>query len=544
MPNPPRAYPDLHDQIRALDEAGLLLRVDIPINKDTELHPLMRWQFRGGMDEKDRKAMLFTNVTDSKGKRYDIPVLIGAMGASLDIYRVGIGVPLDEVYARWSKATASPIPPRVVQDAPCQEIVIEGVALDEAGMGLDGLPVPISTPGWDNAPYLSTGTFITKDPDSGIQNMGVYRGQLKARRRLGYNPSVELRPGSYKHWEKYKARGERMPVAVIVGAPPAVAYASIQKAPEDLDELALAGGLVGSPINVVRARTVDLLVPAEAEIVIEGWVETAFLEPEAPFGESHGHMNLQEYNGVMEVTCITRRKDAVLTSFLAQLAPSEVSVMRRPGQELIFLNHLRNNLSIRGVTRVYSHEPLTGGYKTFVVQFERGVPDTEVWRALHGVATLQRASGKIVIATNDDIDPKNSDALLWAIAFRCKPHLDIQIVPHRHPGHGPKDRRDNGEDSTLLINATLRQDYPPLSLPKQEFMERARDIWENQLGLQKLHPQAPWFGYSLGGWTDALEQEAQLAVQSDYWKTGEAFAQRRRSDVAMNTDVRDAPPEE
>ena len=230
--------------------------------------------------------------------------------------------------------------------------------------------------------------------------------------------------------------------------------------------------------------------------------------------------------------------------------------MRRPGQELIFLNHLRNNLSIRGVTRVYSHEPLTGGYKTFVVQFERGVPDTEVWRALHGVATLQRASGKIVIATNDDIDPKNSDALLWAIAFRCKPHLDIQIVPHRHPGHGPKDRRDNGEDSTLLINATLRQDYPPLSLPKQEFMERARDIWENQLGLQKLHPQAPWFGYSLGGWTDALEQEAQLAVQSDYWKTGEAFAQilrianspmyaqRRRSDVAMNTDVRDAPPEE
>src|ERR1700759_2913690 len=116
MPHPPRAYPDLHDQIKALEEAGLLMRVDIPINKDTELHPLMRWQFRGGMDEKDRKAMLFTNVVDSKGRRYDIPGLVGGRGPTLDIYRVGIGVPLDKVYAAWAKATANPIPPRVVTD--------------------------------------------------------------------------------------------------------------------------------------------------------------------------------------------------------------------------------------------------------------------------------------------------------------------------------------------------------------------------------------------------------------------------------------------
>jgi 4-hydroxy-3-polyprenylbenzoate decarboxylase len=226
------------------------------------------------------------------------------------------------------------------------------------------------------------------------------------------------------------------------------------------------------------------------------------------------------------------------------MAPSEVSVMRRPGQEFIFLNHLRNVLSIKGVTRVYSHEPLTGGYKTFIVQFERGVSDTEVWRALHGVATLQRASGKIVIAINEDIDPRNSDALLWAIAFRSKPHLDVQIVPHRDAGHGPRDILRGSEDSTLLINATLRHEFPPLSLPKQEFMERAREIWEEKLGLQKLKPEMPWYGYSLGAWTEELEHQAQLAVKGDYWETGRSFAQRRRRDVAMNTDVREVPKED
>jgi 4-hydroxy-3-polyprenylbenzoate decarboxylase len=536
---PSRGYPDLHDQIRELEEAGLLLRVDIPINKDTELHPLMRWQFRGGMEEKDRKAMLFTNVTDSKGKKYEIPVLVGAMGSSSQIFRVGIGRPLDQVMAGWAQATSHPIAPKVVENAPCHDIVIQGDELDEPGRGLDGLPVPISTPGWDNAPYLSTSGFISKDPDTGIQNLGIYRAQIKARRRLGMNTSTELRSGGYLHWTKYKARGERMPVAVVVGVPPAVGYASIQKAPENLDELALAGGLVGCPINVVRAKTVDLLVPAEAEIVIEGYVDTEYLEPEAPFGESHGHVNMQEYNAFMEVTCITMRRKPVLTSFMAQLAPSEVSVMRRPGQEFIFLNHFRNVLGIKGITRVYSHEPLTGGYKTFVLQFERGVPDSEVWRALYAATTVQRASGKIVIAINDDLDPTNSDALLWAIAFRSKPHLDVQVLPHRGEGHGPRDKTRGSEDSSLLINATLRQDFPPIALPKQEFMERAKEIWENELGQPKLHPQAPWFGYSLGAWTDELEKQAQLATESDYWQTGEDFAQRRRNDVEMNTEVRD-----
>jgi hypothetical protein len=132
------------------------------------------------------------------------------------------------------------------------------------------------------------------------------------------------------------------------------------------------------------------------------------------------------------------------------------------------------------------------------------------------------------------------------MTFRAKPHLDMQILPYREEGHGPRDKVRGSEDSSLLVNATLRQDYPPLSLPKRAYMERARAIWEDELKLPKLKPEAPWFGYDLGAWTDDLEHQAQLAVRGDYWETGRVIAQRRRNDVKMNTEVRDVidEPEE
>ena len=271
----------------------------------------------------------------------------------------------------------------MVADAPCQEVVIIGNDLDRDGGALDGLPVPISTPGWDNAPYLSAGHYITKDPDTGIQNVGNYRGQIKAPRRLGMNPSVELRAGIYAHWQKCKARGEPLPCAVVVGCPPVISYASVQKMPENLDELAVAGALAGGPINVMRAKTVDLLVPAEAEIVIEGLINTELLEPEAPFGESHGYVNLQEYNAFMEVTAITRRRRPILTSFISQVTPSESSVIRRVAMEPVYLHHLRTVLGIKGVKRVAMHEPLTSLYAVIAIQFARGTPESEIWRALY-----------------------------------------------------------------------------------------------------------------------------------------------------------------
>jgi 4-hydroxy-3-polyprenylbenzoate decarboxylase len=535
-PHPERNYADLHDHILALYRAGLLVLVDQPINKDTEMHPLVRWQYRGGIAESDRRAFLFTQPTDGNGARYDMAVLVAGLAANPDVYRIGFGRPLEEIGAAWVKALSAPIEPRVVADAPCQEICVLGDALDAPGAALDGLPVPISTPGFDNAPYLSAGHYLTKDPESGRQNVGNYRGQLKAPRRLGMNPSVELRAGIYGHWLKYKARGEPMPCAVVVGCPPLISYAAVQKLPEDLDELSVAGALAGAPINVVRAKTVDLLVPAEAEIVIEGLIDTEFLEPEAPFGESHGYVNLQEYNAFMNVTAITRRRHAVLTSFISQVTPSESSVIRRVAMEPLYLHHLRSVLAVKSVKRVAMHEPLTSLYAVICIQFTRDTPETEIWRALDGASTLHRFAGKWIIAVDEDIDPQNADALFWAMSYRCQPQHDLLVVPHKHPGHGPRGPRDGGETASVLINATLKGTYAPVALPKREFMENAKAIWE-RLGLPPLKPESPWHGYDLGYWPAELDRQARAAAASDYFTLGRETSNQRRNDVAMNTPV-------
>lgn len=533
-----RSYPDLKDHLKALDQAGLLVTVKRPINKDTELHPLVRWQFRGGIEERDRKAFLFTNVTDSKGRKYDIPVAVGVLAANREIYGIGMGCSLDRINETWNRAIANPIPPRIVVDAPCHEIVITGKDLDKPGKGLDGLPIPISTPGWDISPYVTLSQYITKDPETGIQNMGVYRGQVKAPRRLGMNPSLELRPGIYTHWEKMKARGEKLPAAVILGTPPCIAFTSVQKLPETMDELHVAGGLAGTPINVVRAKTVDLLVPAEAEIVIEGYINTEYLEPEGPFGESHGHVNLQEFNAFMEVTCITRRRDAILTSIISQVTPSESSLIKRVALEPMFLTHLRSGLGIQGVKRVSMHEPLTNLRKVIVLVMDPKTPTTEIWRALYGAASWNRAVGKYVIAVNEDIDTDNADALFWAMSYRANADLDVQILRHRDQGHGPRSKRNGGQDASVLIDATLKEKFPPISLPKREYMERAKLIWE-ELGLPKLKPESPWFGYSLGEWSEDFDLAAERAVKGDYFESGKLIAKRRRTDVRMNTEMRD-----
>ncbi len=533
-----RGYRDLQQHLAALDEAGLLVRVDRPIDKDAHMHALVRWQFRGGIPESERKVFLFTNIVDAKGRAFDLPVLVGGLAANPAIYCLGMRAGRDEIGPLWDKAIANPIAPREVETAPCHDIVLTGDDLAGAGKGMDGLPIPISTPGFDAAPYLTMTACITRDPDTGTQNMGTYRVALKASDRCVVR--MATRPGGaegYLHWRKYQERGEPMPIAVVVGAPPAVVYTAPQKLRVGQEEIAVAGGLVGEPINIAKARTVDLFVPAESELVVEGLIDTQYLEPEAPFGESHGHIALEAYNMRMQVTAITRREKAVIPSIISQVTPSESSVIKRVAYEPLFLSHLRDALSIKGVKKVSMHEPLTNIRKVLMIQFERGVPRTEIWRALTGAAMLQSAVGKYVIAVNEDIDPDNGDAVFWALAHRANPALDVQILPHRTPGHGPKSERGSGEDATMLIDATLKEDMPPLALPKRRFMEEAKEIWE-ELGLPTLTPQEPWHGYSLGDWSDGWDEAAARAVSGDYLENGRRSDQKKRAGLKPETHIR------
>jgi UbiD family decarboxylase len=535
--NPNASYADLHEHIERLDKAGLLHRITEPVNKDTELHPLVRWQFRGGIAEKDRKAFLFTNVVDSAGRKYDISVAVGVLATNPEIYRIGMNVPtVEDIGPAWEHAIANPIPPEMVTSAPCQEIIIEGAALDEPGNGLESLPVPISTPGFDAAPFFTAACVVTRDPDTGVQNMGTYRGHLKSPNRLGMMMLANLRAGGLEHWKKYKARGERMPVAIVVGCPPLVNFQGPQKLRLGVDELGVAGALAGRPIKAIRAHSVDLIIPAEAEVVIEGYVETEFLEPEGPFGESHGYVALEDYNMAIKVTAITRRKKAIITSIISQVTPSESSVIKKLAYEPLYLAHLRDTLAIKGIKRVVLHEALTNLRKVVFLQFAAGSTKTEIWRALHGSMTLQAAIGKFVIAIDEDIDPSNVDAVLWAMSYRCDPAQDTHIVRYREPGHGPRSEFTPDIDSAMLIDATMKFPMPPLALPKREFMENAKVLWE-KLGLPKLTPESPWYGYSLGDWSEKWDANAMQATRGEWMKRDAEYAEGRVKEAIPNTPV-------
>ncbi len=529
---------DFQEHLADLEARGLLVRIDHPVDKDSELHPLVRLQFLGGIPEAERRAFLFTNVVDASGKRYDIPVVVGAIAASAEIYALGMGRKVEDIGQAWLDAISHPIAPVMAASARCQEVVLTGDALRGADGGLKRLPVPISTPGFDSAPYLTATLCVTKDPETGIQNMGTYRAALKATDRLAVRMVAREAGGAggFLHWLKHNKRKTKMPIAIVIGAAPVVMFTGPQKLAVDLDEMGVAGALAGAPIRMAKCRTVDLTVPADAEIVIEGLIDAEKLEPEAPFGESNGYVALEAFNMPMQVTAITHKRKPVFCSIISQVTPSESSLVKKVAYEPLWLAHLKERLAIRGVTRVVMHEPLSNLRPVIFVQYAHGTPRTEVWRGLHGAATLMPNCGKVCIAVSKDIDPSNTDAIFWSIAYRSNPIEDVHVAPYRGGVQGSQ-YGNRGTDSTLLIDATAKGPMPPLALPKREFMERAERLW-NELKLPPIALKPPWHGYTLGDWIERWDLWADRAVRGDWEETGRETLKRQRGGLKPETSVR------
>ncbi|MBI3013985.1 MAG: UbiD family decarboxylase [Candidatus Tectomicrobia bacterium] len=528
-------YRDLREYLEVLKKNGKLVTIERPMNKDTEMHPLVRLQFRG-LPEKDRKAFLFTHVTDSTGKRYDVPVVVGCMAASREIYAHGMNCELDEVPARWHQALVHPIPPVLVDKGPIQEVILKGSDLDAAS-GISFIPVPISTPGFDNAPYLTAAHWITKDPVTGIRNVGNYRGMVKSPTRLGCFPGAKTQ-GVAIHWRQCKEMGKPLEAAIALGVTPNISYCAVTRIPHGRDELEVAGGIAGSPVELVKCQTVDLEVPAHSEIVIEGIIPTDSGEIEGPFGEFTGFMGPRGVSLYFNVTCITMRSAPIYQAFLSQFPPSESSKIRQMGREHVLKKTLSVDCEIPGVLDVALLEP-TGTYGFVVVRVSRRSPE-EGERLKKAVKSIMKTwPAKTFVLVDEDIDPRDADSVNWAMSFRMQPHRDMEIFASESPttldcSISPHtDMRTEsalGKEtmaSVLLIDARAKWDYPPVSLPKKEFMERALQIW-NEEGLPALNNlKAPWFGYSMGYWTEEDAQEADLAVQSRYFETGKKFEARR-----------------
>jgi UbiD family decarboxylase len=526
----PANLQDLRTHLANLESGGKLRRITRQINKDTELMPLVRWQFRG-LAESERSGFLFETVVDAKGRRVPGSVAVGIYAASTEIYAIGMGCAPSEIRQRWQQAQAKPLAPVLVESGAVQEEVHIGEGLLEHG-GVGEFPMPISTPGFDNAPYTTASNWVTRDPETGWLNVGNYRGQMKAADRMGM--FISPRNQGWKHWDMARRQGKPLEAALVIGGPPALTYAAGTRIPYGIEEYAVAGSLIGEPLQLVRCKSVDLTVPAHAELVIEGRISHEFLEPEAPFGEYTGYMGERVYNAVFEVTAITHRKQPIFTAIMSQMPPSESSKLKKVGQDNSYLFFLRNQCGIPQVTDVACHEIALDSW--IVVQMKSCNPSI-AWQALYAVAGRNATVGKMVVAVDEDIDINDYESLVWAISYGMQPERDLQVLKHRSVGLDPSGAPPQAEaadntvqsvfGSVVLINAMRKWDYPPVSLPAKEYMEGAKKIWE-ELGLPTLSPRQPWHGYELGNWTDRDRQEAKWAVAGEHERTGDRAKQQRR----------------
>ncbi len=524
-------YPDFREYLTTLEAHGKLRRFRSWINKDTELHPLVRLQFRG-LPPSERMGWLFERVTDARGRRYEIPVTIGCLAGSREIYALGMQCAVEEIGARWEQALAQPIPPVLVGSGACQEVVHQGASLLEHG-GLDEFPVPISTPGFDNAPYISAAGVVTRDPVTGVRNLGTYRCMVKAPDRAGCMATIQYQDGG-RHWKRARALGRPLEAALVVGTTPNLGYVATARVPSDVEEYAVAGAMAGAPVELVKCVSVDLEVPAHAEIVIEGVIPIDDMEIEGAFGEFTGYMATRGPMLYLNVTAITHRRDPIWNAFLSQYPPSESSVLRSTGREASVRKVLVVDNDLKGILEVALLEQV-GAWALQVIRVDQkqGARPRDVLRVLAGSG---RHLAKINVVVDDDIDARDTDQVWHAIGYRSQPPHDVYTVPflpnYLDPSAAPPGQRgvarvfNTASAGALLIDATRKWPYPPISLPRREFMERALQIWQEH-NLPPLQLKAPWYGYPLEWWTEEEAAEAALAIEGRYYETSAKFAQQR-----------------
>ena len=528
-------YRDVRDYLTVLEQRKLLRRVTRKTNKDTEVMPIVRWQFRG-LEAEQRTGWLFENITDSRGRSFDGSIAVAIVGASPQVYATAMGVDSPaKIGAKWKEVQQNPIPPVTVSaaDAPVKEVIIKGADLLKTG-GIDALPVPVVNPGTDSSAYFSAPVWISKDPETGVYNAGTYRVMLKAADRTG----VLIMSGQDErgYWDKYRRLGKPMPAVMILTPPPSLALCSVDKL--DISEYDAAGALNGAPLELVKAETVDLLIPARAEIAVEGHIRTDLLEMEGPFGEFGGYVGAEDYQMIFEVTAITHRKKPIFQAFISEMPPSESSCLRKFGWEGFLEEELR--LKAPNMRKVTIPE-ISGSAEVAIISFSNPVPG-EVWNALRAAASSRNIAWvKWLIAIDDDIDPEDLQSVLWALSWRVQPHTDVQIQRGRNtdldPSGAPVEASftnrtypDGLGGSQILVNATRNWAYPPVALPTKEFMDNAKKIWEQELkdlNLPKLTPHMPWHGYTLGYWPDSWDRVSKRAVQGQYLETGKEYEKIR-----------------
>jgi 4-hydroxy-3-polyprenylbenzoate decarboxylase len=433
----------LAEFVRVLREAGEIAVVDAPVDPYLEISEITDRVVKAG-----GPALLFNRVNGSA-----FPVLTNAFGSERRMALALGAESLAAVEARIRKTIDLSVPdtlggklgkllslttlasaiPRTVASGPCQEII-------DHEPDLRALPVLTTWP-LDGGPFVTLPLVFTKDPVSGAQNVGMYRVQVYDRNTTGM------------HWQRHKQGrahaekwGRRIPVAVAIGADPAITYSATAPLPPIVDEMALAGFLRGAPIEMVRCQTIDLKVPAHAEFVLEGYVDNEDLRIEGPFGDHTGVYSLADYYPTFHVGCITRRRTPIYAATVVGKPPMEDAWLGK-ATERLFLPLLQ-----MVVPEIVDYNlPVEGGFHNLaIVAVRKSYPGQakKVMNALWGLGHMMMLT-RVLLVVDADVDPADVRGVVWNALNNVDPSRDLVIMP------GPVDDLDHSGSYLMSLGHKL-----------------------------------------------------------------------------------------
>ncbi|NPV92226.1 MAG: menaquinone biosynthesis decarboxylase [Firmicutes bacterium] len=444
-------FKDLREYIAALEQRGWLKRVTAEVDPVLEIT-----EITDRVSKEEGPALFFENV---KGSR--LPVLINSFG-SFERMNLALGVnelddiareimsylQLDAPSSFWDKlkmlpklAEMSSFLPKMVKSGPCQEVVNMNPSLDD-------LPILKCWPE-DGGRFITLPLVFTRDPETGRRNTGMYRMQVYDQKTTGMH--WHMHHDGAENYRRNQNRGKRMDVAVALGGDPATIYSAIAPLPKDIDEMIFAGFLRKEPVEMVACRTVDLEVPAHAEIILEGYVDPEETRIEGPFGDHTGYYSLSDYYPVFHLTCMTHRNDPIYPATIVGKPPMEDCYMAK-ATERIFLPLMQMlmpevvdiNLPLEGV---FHNCILISIRKRYPGQAKKVI--SSVW----GMGQMMFT--KFVVVVDETVNVQNVSEVMWKVFNNVDPRRDTIIVD------GPLDALDHSSPlphygSKLGIDATKK----------------------------------------------------------------------------------------
>ncbi|MDP3669073.1 MAG: UbiD family decarboxylase [Telluria sp.] len=487
---------DLREWLTRVEDMGELVRVNEPVDRDEDMSAIGYLLAK----QAPSPAVLFEQAAGFEKSPIGAKLLWNILGPSLKRVALTLEEPADtpavELIRRAKDKLKRRILPREVpaNEAPVYEHTLTGDQID-----LDLLPIPKHWP-LDGGRYAGTAdAVITRDPDTGYLNIGTYRMMQQGKKHVGLymSPGKDARLHITRAWQK----GEPIQVAAAWGIDPLFMMVGSQTFPKNISEYEFAGGIKGQAIPVVRGTTTDLLLPANAELVIEGIIRPNAVKPEGPFGEFPGYYGRPEAGcPLVEVTAVHYRSKPILTNALMADYPSceqsgFFSIMRsaKIWEDL-------DKLGIPGIHGVYAHPAAAGGFGMTVISLEQRYAG----HAAQVLALAAQCPGgayytKLIIAVDEDIDPTDTDQVIWAMASRCNPIDDIDILRNTwstwlDPTQNPPEKRPYG--SKALINACKEHRHLPVfskrtALSKSTY-DKVAARWD-ELGLPGKIPSVRAF---------------------------------------------------